>query len=876
MKTTTPSVFQRFFEWFCKNELYEELQGDLEESFEENKVKYNESKARWIYRKEVIKMVRPSVVGFGQNSKFNHIIMFRNYYVTAVRNLLKHKGYFAINISGLAIGIASFTFIASYIINELSFDNFHSKHSNIYRIRNEAVIRGQANNEATTSAPLAKLLVERYPEVLKATRIKRMGSKLVGVGEKKISEEGILYADDQLFEVFDFKLLKGNPATALRDPRSIILTESYAEKYFGYNDPMGELVTIEEDTIFYKVTGIIEDAPANSHIQFDMLASLSSTPYESSTRWVGTSLHTYAVLVDGASAYELMEKSHELFYEFMAKEIEYYTGLAIAEWEGAGNSVRFRFEPLTDIHLKSTANDQLEAGGNITYIYIYGLIGLVILSIAIFNFVNLATAHSATRAKEVGVRKVIGSTKRGLIYQFIFESVLVSVIAAILSAIAMVMLTPSFHELVGRELAVDLTSTHVGPLALIILALAVGIIAGCYPAFILSAFKPADVLKGKLKTGFRSGWFRNLLVTLQFTASIVIIIGTVVIYNQIDFMLSKNLGFDKDQTLVIKRPDWLNNSLEVFKEDLRQNPNVSVVSNSETIPGKGYEIRSYRKKDDPTTFLFQNNQVSYDHLELMGLELVSGRFFSKEYGLDSNAVVLNQSAVKTLGYQDPIGKTLSSAFKKDRPLTIIGVVKDYNVESLHKTVTPLSLELDPTAKGYVTVKLSNSKNIRETVQFVEETWQKHAKDKPFQYFFFDEDYQKLYKSETNTGQVLLVFATLSVFIACLGLIGLISYTAAIRKKEIGIRKVLGASVGSMVRLLSSEVVRLIVIATLISWPLAYFATEFWLQDFANRIVVSPWIYSFSTLALVAVVALAISFQTLKASMGNPVDSLRQE
>lgn len=870
-----PKIPHIIFRWYCRKSMYEELHGDLEEFYYERAEEKGLFRAKLLYIWDVIRCCQPYAWKdlVSQNSRIG---MVKNYYFTAIRNLLKHKSYFVINISGLAIGIASFTFIALYIINELSYDRFHSNYENLYRVNGEAVIRGEPNNDATTAAPLARTLINEYPEVLKATRIHKKRSVLMGKGSKKISEEGFIYADSAFFDVLGFKLLKGNPKTALSEPRSLVLTQPYADKYFPDGDAMGNTLTVEEDSIFYKVTGIMEEAPANSHIQYDMIGSLNTLDYGRTNHWIGRSLHTYVVIAPGTDIRALEEKVHAVFYKYMAPTIEYFTGLTIAEWEGAGNYVNFRFMPIKDIHLYSFFDNEMEPTGNITYVYMYALIGIIILAIAIFNFVNLATAHSATRAREVGVRKVIGSTKRSLIYQFVFESILVSFLAAIMAGVLVTVFSSHFTELVGKSLAFSITSSYLGVLALFILAILVGVLAGFYPAFVLSAFRPAEVLKGNLSSGAKSGWLRNLLVTVQFGASIVIIIGTLVIYTQIDYMLSKNLGFDKEQMLVIKRPDWLGNNLEVFKDDLKRNPNIGVVANSETIPGKNYDIRSYRKKNEAETFLFLNNQVTYEHLDLMGLELVAGRFFSKEYGLDSNAVVLNESAVKTFGFDDPIGQSLSSAFKKDRPLTVIGVIKDYNIESLHKAVVPISLELDPKVMGYVNVKLTSGQNIRQTLAFIEDTWSQYTNEKPFQYFFFDEDYENIYKSESTTGKVLLVFATLSVFIACLGLVGLIAFTASVRKKEIGIRKILGASTTALVRLLSHEVVRLIVIATVIAWPLAYFATDYWLQNFADRIEISPWYYLISTVTLVLVVSLAISFQTIKASMGNPVESLRQE
>lgn len=875
-KPNVPRIPNAFFKWYCKGHLYEELHGDLEEFFYERAEENGLFKARLHYLWDVLRCFQPyawkNTLGFSNSN----LAMFKNFYFTTIRNLLKHKSYFLINVSGLAIGIASFTFISLFIINELSYDRSYASYENIYRVSNESIIRGEPNESATSSSPMAAAMLDKYPQVRKATRILKVRQLLIGKGLQKINEDDILFADSSLFSVFDFNLTQGNSKTALAHPRSMVLTESYARKYFGDKDPIGKEISVDEDSVFYKITGVVEDAPPNSHIQFNMIGSLNSKGIESTTRWVGSDVHTYVVLDKGTDALELEGKMKDIFYEHMAHEIEYYTGLTISEWENANNSVGFALTPITDIHLRSTSSGELEPTGNITYIYMYGLIGITMLLIAIFNFVNLATAHSATRAKEVGVRKVIGSTKRVLMYQFILESILVSFVATLLGVVLIAAFTPSFISLVGKDLAFGLTSNYEIWLGLSGLAVLIGLLAGCYPSFVLSSFQPAQVLKGNLHAGGKAGWLRNLLVTVQFAASIVIIVGTLVVYNQIDFMLDKNLGFNKDQVIVLKRPDWLNKNLDSFKNDLLKHPNIQAVANSETLPGKTYQIRSYRRKDDAQTFLFQNNQIAYEYMDMMGFEMVAGRFFSKNFSSDSNAVVLNESAAKALGYDDPIGKPLTSAFKSGT-ITIIGVVKDYNIESLHKDVGPVSLELSPNVdNGYISVRMNSTQNQRETMAFLENTWDKHSNSKPFQYFFYDQEYENLYKSETSTGRVLLVFSALCIFIACLGLIGLISYTAVIRKKEIGIRKVLGADTGTLIRLLSSQIIRLILIATLISWPVAYLATDYWLQNFADHISISPWMYVGSTLGVLLVVGLAISYQTIKASMSDPIDSLRQD
>jgi putative ABC transport system permease protein len=866
-----PRIPHAFFKWYCKGERYEELQGDLEEFYYERAEK-SLTKARLLYWWDVIRCCQPYAWKKTKSRlTFSHTGMLRNFYSIAIRKLFKDKSYFTINILGLAVGIASFTFIALYIVNELSYDRFHSKYENIYRVN--AIAKGAATDRAVTNFPLSRALLNDYPDVTNATRIMKSGPHLIGRGEKKINEEVVLFGDSTLFDVFDFKLVRGNPKTALVNPRSFIMSESYAEKYFGTNDPLGQALTVDGDTALYIVTGVFKDIPGNSHLRFDLMGSLTSDKSWNNDKWVGRALYTYIVLNDVSRKEVLEEKMQEIVRKYIGPEIEFYTGQTMDQWENAGNKVGYYLIALKDIHLRSTSTDELEATVDITYIYVYALIGIAILAIAIFNFVNLATARSALRAKEVGVRKVIGSSRRQLIFQFMFESVMVSLIAALVAVAIVTLLIPSFSDLVGKQLAFGVFNS-VGLLSILSLAILVGILGGFYPALVLSLLQPAGVLKGNSSSDTRSG-LRNLLVTMQFITSIVIIIGTMVIYNQIDFLLTMDLGFDKEQVLVLKGTDDLKQNAAGFKNDLLKNPNIKVVANSMTIPGKPYDIRAYRKKDDATTFIWMQDQVSYEYRELMGLEMVSGRFFSKEYGTDTNAVIINEAAAKALGFDDPIGRNLTTPWKRGQLLTIVGVVKNYHIESLHKNVEPMALELDPGINGYISIKVNAGENIRETVGMVEDAWHRYS-DNPCQYFFFDEEYEKLYRSEANTGRILTIFAALSISISSLGLIGLIMHTASARRKEIGIRKVLGAGSLSVMRLLSGEFIRLVVVATAVSWPIAYFATKYWLRSFTEQLPFNLWVYVGATLIVAAIGTFAISFQTVKASSSNPVDSLRRE
>lgn len=807
--------------------------------------------------------------------------MIRNYYVTALRNLRKHKSYFILNMSGLAIGIASFIFIALLVINELSYDRYHINTENTYRVQVKGQMMGQDLDMAVTASPMAQALLDDYPEVEKVTRIKESGAWIIGYKNRKFNEGGVLFADTMFFNVFKHDFIEGDPSTALIKPRSMVLTESFAAKYFGSEDPMGKFLTVEQDTNLYEVTAVIKDTPKNSHIQFDMLGSRSSYPNWDNNMWVSHNDYTYIVLNNNADQIAFEEKMQDIVVKYVGPQISKFLGTTMEAWEQAGNSFGYYLMPIADIHLHSNVENELEANSDISYIYIYSLIAFILLFIAIINFVNLATAQSSSRSKEVGVRKVLGSNKGRLIYQFIFESVIISFIATVIAVVIISLLTPGFENLVGKELAIHFFSNPMALVALAGLAILIGILSGFYPAFILAGFQPAEVLKGRMKAGAKSGWLRNLLVVVQFAASIVIIVGTVIVYSQIDFMLSKNLGFDKEQILVVRRPDVLKDHLETFKTELLKNPSITGVANATSIPGKdNYWNNAHFIETNPESpYILMESRVSFGYGEVMGLELVEGRFHSREYPSDSLAVVINEAAVKLFGLEDPLGKHFLN--KDDdgsvEKMPIIGIVRDYNIHSLHRKIEPTLHRIMPgNWEGYMVIKLNNTQNVREIVSHIEEMWYKYSSNKPFQYFFFDEDYASLYESETTTGQVFIVFAGLSIFIACLGLIGLITYTTTVRRKEIGIRKVMGAGTGSLVRLLSSEFVKLLVIATVISWPLAYFAVNYWLRNFADRVFVNPVFFLLATLIVYAVGSLAISYQTIKASMSNPVDSLRQE
>jgi ABC-type transport system, involved in lipoprotein release, permease component len=790
----------------------------------------------------------------------------------------KHIGYLILNIIGLTIGLTSFLLITIYVLHELSYDRFHKNYENIYRIKVKGVMAGATLDQAITAAPMAETLLADYPEVLKAVRINRSGAWLVKYGENRFNEDGVLFADSSFFSVFDFKLLSGDPKTALSNPRSMILTEKFARKYFGNEDPIGKRISLEADTNLYTVTGVIQNIPANSHFKFDMLGSLNSLGDSRSTEWLNHNYFTYIVLKEGVKKTTMEAKFPEVVLKYVGPQIKKYIGITIEDFQRAGNQFGYELEPLKDIHLKGAPQYQIEPSGSITTVYIFAVIALLILVIAIINYINLATAKSAGRAKEVGIRKVSGSDKTGLILQFVGESLIIVTIATIIASLLVLVITPSFNHLIGKEISLKLFSGK-GFIGIIALIVVVGTAAGAYPAFVLASFNPIEVLKGTLNPGSISKTLRGILVVFQFTVSIVIIIGALVVYRQLNFMTSADMGIIKDNLLVIRRPDALDKKLESFKEQILQIPCVEKIANATAIPGtNNFNNNAFFLDNDPTkaTYLINQDRVSFGFAEVMGIKLAEGRFFSKEYGTDTTAIMINETAVKFLGLTDPVGKYIlrpSNPGKFDK-LRIVGVMKDFNIASLHDKITPVCFTLmGGNYEGYLCVRL-NGKNIQEVIKSIENVWKDYSNRQPFQYSFFADEFNKNYETEFKTGRIFILFSVLAILIACLGLIGLITYMTTIRTREVGIRKTFGASRRIIVTLLSREVVVLILISSLVAYPVAYFGIKIWLQSFAEKIGVSPIIYIVASIIGLAIGWLSIIYQALKAAAYNPAESLR--
>lgn len=794
----------------------------------------------------------------------------------------KQRGYVIMNVSGLAIGLTSFLFITLYVINELSYDRFHQNYENIYRLKIVGMMAGGELDQAVTAAPMAQAMINDYPEVLNATRLRNMGDWLIKYGENRFNEDGVLFADSTFFAVFDFRLLRGDPETALARPRSIILTEEYAKKYFGDQDPMDKQMSVEADTVLYTVTGVVQNVPDNSHFKFDILASMSSYPGQANNQfWINHAFYTYIVVKDGTDKDILEEKFQGMVTKYVGPQITQALGISIEDFLNAGNAFSYVMEPLKDLHLKGATQYGLEPLGSQSTVYIFAVIALLILIIAIINYVNLATARSATRAREVGVRKVAGANKQGLVFQFLGESVLIVTVATLIAVILVYALTPSFNQLIGKEMSAGIIDNPAGILSLIVLILLVGISSGAYPAFVLASFNPIEVLKGTLNPGSMSKNMRGVLVVIQFTISIVIIIGAIIVYRQLNYVTKKDLGFNKENLIVIRRSDSFFRQREAFRDQLLQIPGVENVGFSRAVPGINFNNNAFLLDDDPekNTYLINQTQVSFDFAQTLGVELAAGRFFSREYGEDSTAIMINEAAVKSLGLTDPVGKYIlqPQGPQQFQRLKIIGVMKDFNIASAHTPIEPVCFTVLGNFGGdqYATVRLSGN-DVPETLKTIEQKWQTFTANQPFQYDFFTDSWNNLYSSEMKTGKIFILFAVLAIFIACLGLLGLITYITNKRTREIGIRKTYGASVQVILRLLSREVVYLILISSLFAYPVAYFGSKYWLEGFASKVNVSPLIYIIATLGALAIGWLSILYQTLKAASYNPTEALRIE
>ena len=799
--------------------------------------------------------------------------MFKNYIKVALRNLLRHKVYSLINILGLAVGIAASVLIMLYVVDELGYDRFNPKADRTFRIASDWSNKGDSRiHQLGTPWILAKTLRDNYPQAEAVTQLCGPGGVIFARNkETAIKENDAFAADASFFEVFPYPLIKGDTGSALKDPSSIVLSESLAAKCFGSEDPMNKMVemVVFGEKSLCKVTGVFRDVPRNSHFRFEILVSMGTVFPKFSDNWTSNNFATYLLLREGVTREAMEVKLAEL-------ERLYFSGRRPdMPWV-------WTLEPIRAIHLRSDLVTGNQPNGSIAYVRLFAVVAVLILLIAGINFVNLATARSARRAREVGIRKTVGSLKGQIVSQFLGESILMSLIA-LLFAIGLVQAAlPFYRTIAGRGLRLDyLSSPFVIP-GLVGLALAVGLLAGLYPALFLSSFKQTDVLKGSptSRRGGRSLALRSGLVVFQFATSVFLIIGSVVIFRQLDFIKNSRLGFDKDHVIVIHNTDNLGSQFEAFKDRLKQNPAVLGVTAVSSVPGEGTPnwgigvegIESHR----PMNMNFLT--CDQDLADVLGVRMAEGRFLSRKSPSDATAVVINKKAAQYFGIPDPLGKKVRIWWTR-RDLTIVGIIEDFHFESLHRNVRSMGYILpsvtDSTGWPYLLVKFSAPRTT-DVLASLREAWQSFVPGLPFEFAFMDEKVDALYQNDTRAGKIVSLFSFLAVFVSSLGLFGLAAFVTEQRTKEIGVRKVLGARLANILWLLTGQFIRWVVAAILIAWPLSFWIMNRWLQGFAFRTVLSPAIFLASGLAAILIAGLTVSFQVFRAAVADPARSLKYE
>jgi putative ABC transport system permease protein len=774
--------------------------------------------------------------------------------------LRRYKAYSLINIIGLAIGMAACLLLFLWVQNELSYDRYHQKTGRIYRVISQWESEGQLERFAGTSAPLGPALVNEFPDIEKAVRFGTNGF-LISYENKRFFEN-VFFADPELFDVFTFPLIKGDPEAVLKEPHSIIISEEMKEKYFGEEDPIGKIINLDEFGDF-KITGVLKNIPPNSHFRFDFLGSFYDYAARHFDQWGMSNYWTYVLTSKNFDQDKFKEKLPEFVEKYRGKEVRYKY------------KVTYPLQSLASIRLHSNLRGEIEPNSDIETIYIFSAVALFILLIACLNYINLSTARYASRAREVGLRKVIGASRPQLINQFLGESLLFSFIAVLLAVALAEVFLPLFNSLSGKRLVFDYFKNLILLPGLIITALFAGLAAGSLPAFYISALQPVRALKGMLKASSRVSWLRRSLVLSQFVISIIFIFCTITISNQLSYMRNKKLGFDKEH--VVNIPIYDKNALqryETIKNEFLENPRILGVSASSYFPGKvsWYQSYWYEGMSDKENPMIRWISVDHDFLPTFGIELVSGRNFSRDFPSDvKGAYILNESAVKEISWVSPLGKQ----FRIIEKGTVVGVVKNFHFKSLHQRIEPFALYLCPEYFEYFSVRIS-PEGIPQTLDFLKNKWQELVPNQLFQFSFLDEDFDSLYKAEMRLEKIFGIVTSLAIFIACLGLFGLAAFTAEQRTKEIGVRKVLGASVSGIFLLLSREFTRWVLVANVIACPVAYYVMSRWLQNFAYRINIGPWVFILAAGMALLIALLTVSYQAIRAALANPVESLRYE
>jgi putative ABC transport system permease protein len=812
-----------------------------------------------------------SLPRFAKNSLYWSTVMFKNYLKTAGRSVRGQAGHFFINITGLAIGLACSLLIMLWVQHELSFDSFHGKADRIYRSCIDAQM-GTPIKAPVTSSPMGPTMVEDFPEILESVRIYGGERIAISSGDRDFFEEDVVFADASLFEVFDFPMLRGDPSTALAAPFTTVISESAARKYFGDANPVGRTLKFRGQDE-YTVTGVFRNIPSNSHLAFNVVRSfetLVASDPEFAGNWFDFSMVTYLLLEEGAD------------YRGVERQMDAYVERHLSDLAAMGVTMKIYFQPLKDIYLKSDFGRDYGVGGNTTYVYGFSAIGLFILLIASVNFVNLTTARAARRSREVGLRKAFGADRRRLISQFLCEAIIYCVIALALAAVILEFALPFFNEIAGCRLDLNYVENPRLILGALGLAVFIGLLAGSYPAFYLSAFDASRALQQGQASTTSGSRLRSVLVVFQFAISITLIIATLTIYDQIDYMKNQELGFSGDQVLVLPDVDEsITTNYDAFLNAMRRVPGVTFVSSSSRVPGRGISKTAFFPEGAPEDKPEPMNHIYADHhyLPILDIDLVQGRNFSPDVDGDAEeALLINEAAARVMGWDEPVGKIIRSPEAPPDPYSVgrvVGVIKDFHQYSLQNPIEPLVITFGGEPLATVALKLAST-SIAESIAAVENVWGQFAPGRPFDYFFLDEDFEKQYHKEARLSEIVLYFCLLAISIGCLGLLGMASFAAEQRTKEIGIRKVLGASSQRMVALLARQFLGLVALANLIAWPVAYYLMGRWLENFAYHAELGLGAFVISSLLALLAALVTVSYQAIRAASTNPVNCLKHE
>lgn len=890
MNSSTPSpskLMLRFFRMYCNPQLVEDIEGDLVERFEIRASKKGQKKAKQLFIKDVFQLFRPGIIRpITGTQKLNQFGMLKNNMVIAKRQLLRHKMYSTIKIGGFAIGIAVCLLITLFIKNELSYDKHIPGHENLYRVVKQQVYQGNTYKMTWFAPPFAEAIQNDFPEVVLAGRTNEGNN--FGAGKNNIRKDGelqnhyegdFIYADQQILDLFQFEMVYGKLEDALNQPQTLVMTRKKAEKLYPGENPVGKTVYINDnENRPYKIGGVLEDLPANGFFQFDFLWSLTDREFWGGEQasWESQNYQVFVRVNPDTDIANLNPRLQEIGKKYILP-VEKRNGNVDAEQYV--NDMTFSLQPVTDIYLRSSGISDVYQKSDIKYIWIFGIIAAFILGLACINFINLSTAKSANRAKEVGLRKTIGSFRSHLITQFLTESILYSLLSFVIAIGLASLLLPYFNQLAGKSLGIPWAEFWFIP-TLLVSAVLIGVLAGLYPAFYLSSFKPAAVLKGKLSMGSKSSKLRNALVVFQFTASIILIIGTFVVYQQMNFILNTKTGFDKEQVIQLMGTGVIRDQPDNFKNELLKIPQVENVTISDYLPIAGTARNGNTWWKDGRTKIDggtsgQNWEVDYDYLQTLGMNLVEGRNFNKEMSTDSSAVIINQTMAKDLGISDnPLGAKITNRSSNRSIWTVIGVVEDFNFDLLTVPVRPLAMRLGNSPS--TTSLMVNSQNMASTLTQIQEVWEEVAPNQPFIYEFMDQSFAKMYVGVERIRNILTSFAVLAIIIACLGLFGLSVFMVEQRSKEISVRLVLGAKVTQVVSMLSFNFMKPIILALIIATPIAWYMMSEWLNDFEYKVGLSIQLFVIAGLSALLIALITISFQSLKAAFGNPVDGLRNE